>query len=87
MRVRVWILALVACLAITSIASAQVQSGNISGSVKDEQGGVLPGVTLTLQGSGAGDDVRDRRRRTVPLPERASRHLHPDGDPSGLPHA
>src|SRR5262245_33770290 len=52
MKARVWILALVTCLATTSVAFAQVQSGNISGSVKDEQGGVLPGVTMTLQGSG-----------------------------------
>src|SRR5262245_20532855 len=52
MKARVWILALVTCLATTSVAFAQVQSGNISGSVKDEQGGVLPGVTMTLQGNG-----------------------------------
>ena len=29
-------------------AIAQVQSGTIAGTVKDEQGGVLPGVTVTL---------------------------------------
>src|SRR3954471_8684902 len=33
-----------------SSAFAQVQNGNISGSVKDQQGGVLPGVTATLAG-------------------------------------
>jgi len=53
MRSRFWILALVACLATSTVAFAQVQSGSISGSVKDEQGGVLPGVLLTLQGAGA----------------------------------
>src|SRR4051812_16931336 len=31
-------------------AFAQVQNGNISGAVKDQQGGVLPGVTATLAG-------------------------------------
>ncbi len=31
-------------------AFAQVQGGSISGSVKDEQGGVLPGTTVTVQG-------------------------------------
>ena len=41
---------MLACLA--SVAYAQVQSGNISGAVKDEQGGVLPGVTVTLEGNG-----------------------------------
>jgi Carboxypeptidase regulatory-like domain/TonB-dependent Receptor Plug Domain len=33
-----------------SAAHAQVQHGNISGVVKDQQGGVLPGVTATLTG-------------------------------------
>lgn len=30
---------------------AQLQSGTIYGTIRDEQGGVLPGVTLTLKGS------------------------------------
>ena len=31
-------------------AFAQIQGGTINGTVKDEQGGVLPGVTVTAQG-------------------------------------
>jgi hypothetical protein len=31
-------------------AFAQIQGGSISGTVKDEQGGVLPGATVTVQG-------------------------------------
>jgi hypothetical protein len=31
-------------------ALAQIQGGSISGTIKDEQGGVLPGVTVTAQG-------------------------------------
>jgi carboxypeptidase family protein/TonB-dependent receptor-like protein len=31
-------------------ALAQIQGGSISGNIKDEQGGVLPGVTVTVQG-------------------------------------
>jgi hypothetical protein len=31
-------------------ASAQVAGGSVSGTIKDDQGGVLPGVTITLQG-------------------------------------
>src|SRR5215475_9525035 len=31
-------------------ASAQLQGGNVTGTVKDQQGGVLPGATATLQG-------------------------------------
>ncbi len=37
-------------LAMAIPAFAQIQSGSISGTIKDEQGGVLPGVTVTLQG-------------------------------------
>jgi Carboxypeptidase regulatory-like domain len=37
-------------LAIAAPALAQIQGGSISGTVKDEQGGVLPGVTVTAQG-------------------------------------
>ena len=51
---------MLACFA--SVGYAQVQSGNISGAVKDEQGGVLPGVTVTLAGQ------RTDRRRSSPKP-------------------
>ena len=37
-------------LSLAAAALAQVQGGTIGGTVRDEQGGVLPGVTLTLQG-------------------------------------
>jgi Carboxypeptidase regulatory-like domain/TonB-dependent Receptor Plug Domain len=39
-----------ACIATAMPAWAQIQGGTISGVVKDEQGGVLPGVTVTAQG-------------------------------------
>lgn len=38
-------------LAVASTSGAQVQSGTIYGVVQDQQGGVLPGVTLTLSSS------------------------------------
>ena len=37
-------------LACATTAAAQNESGSISGTVRDEQGGVLPGVVVTLQG-------------------------------------
>jgi hypothetical protein len=37
-------------LSLAAVALAQVQGGTIGGTVQDEQGAVLPGVTLTLQG-------------------------------------
>lgn len=46
---KVFVSSVVLCLlAVTIPASAQLQSGTIYGTVQDEQGGVLPGVTLTL---------------------------------------
>ncbi len=52
MRVRVWLTALALFVAASGAAFAQVQGGNITGAIKDEQGGVLPGVSVTLTGSG-----------------------------------
>src|SRR6266571_9006272 len=40
---------LVVLLSVTSVF-AQIPAGSITGTVKDEQGGVLPGVMVTLQG-------------------------------------
>jgi hypothetical protein len=47
----IFVLALLAiAFASAGTAFAQIQGGTISGTVKDEQGGVLPGVTVTAQG-------------------------------------
>jgi hypothetical protein len=51
MKVRCWLVALVMVTTAIS-ASAQVQSGSITGTVRDGQGGVLPGVLVTLTGAG-----------------------------------
>jgi Carboxypeptidase regulatory-like domain/TonB-dependent Receptor Plug Domain len=51
MRVRYWLIAL-ALIATAASALAQVQGGTIAGSIKDDQGGVLPGVSVSLQGNG-----------------------------------
>ena len=48
MRVRLWVLALALSVATSGLALAQVGSGSIAGTVTDPQGGVLPGVTVTL---------------------------------------
>jgi hypothetical protein len=42
--------ALAFVLALATSAVAQVQSGTLNGTVKDQQGGVIPGVAATLQG-------------------------------------
>ena len=48
---KVCLLLLALVTAFAPIAAAQVQSGTVSGVIQDEQGGVLPGVTVTLSGS------------------------------------
>ena len=42
-------LAIVAILAAASPARAQITTGNITGTVKDSQGGVIPGATVVLK--------------------------------------
>jgi hypothetical protein len=44
-------MAVYALMLFSTFAGAQVSTGSISGTVSDEQGGVLPGVTVTLQGT------------------------------------
>ena len=38
-------------VALPALAQAQVAGGNITGTATDEQGGVMPGVTVTLKGA------------------------------------
>ncbi len=45
-----WVFVLALALATAVPAFAQIQGGSITGAIKDEQGGVLPGVTVTAQG-------------------------------------
>ncbi len=48
MRVRAFVLALVALLATSALATAQQPTGQIFGRVTDQSGAVMPGVTVTL---------------------------------------
>src|SRR5215211_4440444 len=48
MRVRAMVLAFAALFAVSTLASAQQQTGEIFGKVTDSSGAVLPGVTVTL---------------------------------------
>ncbi len=50
MRFKIVVLALVALLATSALASAQGQTGEIFGKVTDSSGAVLPGVTVTVTG-------------------------------------
>ena len=50
MRVKAIVLALVALLATSAVASAQSQTGEIFGKATDTSGAVLPGVTVTVTG-------------------------------------
>ena len=52
MSIRMMCVSLALLLGLSGSASAQLQSGNISGTVRDEQGAVLPGAVVTLEGTG-----------------------------------
>jgi hypothetical protein len=52
MRARFWLMTIAMCLVTVAGAFAQAQNGVISGTVKDSQGGALPGATVMLEGSG-----------------------------------
>ena len=49
-RVRRALLSLALLLGLTAPAAAQVQGGTITGTIRDQQGAVLPGVEVTLTG-------------------------------------
>src|SRR6266850_4110550 len=48
------LLALTLTAALSAPVSAQVDTGTLSGTVKDESGGVLPGATVTITHEGQG---------------------------------
>jgi hypothetical protein len=50
MMTRIATFTLALALAVTAVASAQTLTGSVAGKVVDEQGAVLPGVTVTLTG-------------------------------------
>ena len=85
MTARQWILSLALCLTTVDAAFAQVQSGSISGAIRDEQGGILPGVTVTLAGNGPEQQFvteTDGQFRFLNVPPGT---YNADGRPSGLP--
>src|SRR2546422_1937671 len=55
---RVLILMCALLVSVASSAGAQIASGNIYGAVVDEQGGVLPGVDVTLLSTSIGGAPR-----------------------------
>ena len=62
MKRTMFVLLLVTLVAGGSLASAQTQTGTIAGKIMDEQGGVLPGATVTLTGrTGSQIQVTDAR--------------------------
>ena len=82
MAVRAWLarhLAAACVLGAASIASAQITTGTITGTVRDGQGGVIPGATVILtsdtQGTKSSPVVTDADRR-FRVREPQGRHLH-----------
>ena len=59
--VRILAVALVATLAWVLSASAQITTGTVAGTVKDAQGGVIPGATVTLISESRALTIRARK--------------------------
>src|SRR5437867_1255264 len=53
-KMRILAFALVALVATTATAWAQITTGSVAGTVKDAQGGVIPGATVTLKNEAQG---------------------------------
>ena len=78
------LLMMVAMMLMASSAFAQLGGGTLSGTVTDEQGGVLPGVTVTITGTDRTRHGRDGRSRQVPVPEPGARSYKVTFDAAGL---
>ena len=74
------------CFAGTTAFDAQTTSASVFGTVKDSQGGVLPGATVTLTSRTQGNTLTatTRRRRALRVPDRAARHTTRSGHHAGL---
>jgi len=52
------VLMIALCLGAASVSSAQIASGNIYGTVTDQQGGLMPGVTVSIVAKAIGGAPR-----------------------------
>ena len=80
------VLILTAAVLLPSLASAQ---GTLTGTVRDQSGAVLPGVTVEASSPALIEKVRTgghRRRRAVPHYRSESRHVLADVQADRLQH-
>ena len=75
--------ALIVCALTATPALAQITTGTVAGTVKDAQGGVVPGATVVLISETKGTKSapgRVERHRRLRFPERHAGHLHRRSD-------
>ena len=80
MRMKLFVLLAAAVLLIPSLSAAQIgQSATLTGTVADQSGAVLPGVTVNVTGESVIGGSREPPLRTktgLSLPRPAAGHLH-----------
>ena len=83
-RRRIALPLLLVLLAVVAVPASAQTTGSVAGRVTDEDGGVLPGVTVEARSPASpGDAHRDHRRhRDLPAHPAAARHLHGQLQPS-----
>ena len=78
-RMRICVIALAVLFTVALPASAQLTTGSVGGTVKDPQGAVIPGATVTLVSETRGTKSvpgGHERRGGFRVPQHPRRHLH-----------
>ena len=80
------LLVVAACL-LAVPAAAQLTTGTVAGTIKDAQGGVIPGATVTLTSEARGTQLPPaftNAHGDFVVRQRPARHLHPPGHDGGV---
>jgi len=83
MKTKLFALAFLSLLLALTPIFGQAISGDVTGTVSDPSGAVLPGAIITIQNDQTGVKTtrEGQQRRRLPVREHCSRPVHVDGGP------